>query len=553
MKMFRNYDGRRSSFGDTSVAATTAANPDEINAFAAERSTDGALTLLAVNKQLSGTRSTTFSLSNFAHRGTAQAWRLDSAGTITRLADLTVTGNALATTLPPQTITIYVLPTAANLIAPQVTAPIPVIGALNVPTSLTAAWTPTANTSLYHVYLGTSSAAVAAATPASPEYRGASATPDFDITGLAGTTTYYWRVDAEATGGTTAGAVWGFTTAAPPRGIVTLTNGDGFGSSSYNAAGNWSNSTAPSLANDYFTSNKELRSPSSASGTSTFGGFSLSLESGGTLTTKGANNNILAIERFFLNGGRVRVGDDNNLATISGSIAQVLAASTLDADKAGRTLVISSPLTGSGRLTVASGTATGGVVRLSGANDAFTGPWTINPGATLQVGNGGATGSLGSSDLTHNGALTFNRTGLLTIPGDISGTGTLTLNSALALTLDGASTYTGATTLTTGSLFVTGSLGNTTVTAASVTTLGGAGSFAPPSPLRREPMPSARRCTTRAIVVIPRSFPSMSTVSTETRRWQALDQVLTFLTLWTSLALSVTLKMVVRRRRRGRG
>jgi autotransporter-associated beta strand protein len=478
MKMYRNYDGRRSAFGDVSIAATTSANPDEINAFAAERSTDGALTLMAVNKQLSGTRSTTFSLSNFAHRGTAQTWRLDSTGTISRLGDLTVTGNSLSTTLPPQTITIYVLPTAANLIAAQVTAPVPANGALNVPTSLTAVWTPAANTSLYHVYLGTSLSAVAAATTASPEYRGASATPDFDLTSLSGTTTYYWRVDAEATGGTNAGTVWSFTTAAPPRGIVTLINGDGFGSSSYNSAGNWSNSAVPSIANDYFTSNKELRSPSSASGTSTFGGYSLSLDSSGTLTTKGANNNILAIERFFLNGGRVRVGDDNNLATISGSIAQVLAASTLDADKAGRTLVLASPLTGSGRLTIASGTGSGGVVRLSGVNDGFTGPWTINTGATLQVGNGGSTGSLGSGDLIHNGALTFNRTGQLNIPGDISGNGTLTLNSALALTLDGASTYSGTTTISNGSLYVTGSLGNTTVTVASAATLGGAGSFA---------------------------------------------------------------------------
>jgi hypothetical protein len=494
MKMYRNYDGRRSSFGDISIATTTSANPDEINAFAAERSTDGALTFMAVNKQLSGTRSTTFSLSNFAHRGTAQAWRLDSTGTITRLADLTVSGNALATTLPPQSITIYVLPTAANLIAPQVTAPVPANGALNVPTVLTAAWTPSANTSLYHVYLGTSQAAVTAATPASPEYRGASSTPDFDLTSLSGTTTYYWRVDAEATGGTTAGAVWSFTTAAPPRGIVTLNNGDGFGSSSYNSAGNWNNSATPSLANDYFTSNKELRSPTSAnggSGTTIFGGYSLSLDSGGNLTTKGANNNILAIERLFLRGGRVRIGDQNNLATISGSIAEVAAASTLDADQASRTLVLASPLTGSGRLTIASGTAAGGVVRLSGANDGFTGPWTINTGATLQVGNGGTSGSLGSGDLILNGALTFNRTGLLTIPGDISGSGTITLNSALALTLDGASTYAGATTITTGSLFVTGSLGNTTVTVASAATLGGAGSIAGPVTLQGTLAPGA--------------------------------------------------------------
>jgi autotransporter-associated beta strand protein len=480
MKMYRNYDDLRSSFGDTSISSTTSANPDEINAFAAERSTDGALTIMAVNKQIAGDRPTTFALSNFAHRGIAQAWRLDAAGTITRLADLTVSGNSLATTLPPQSITIYVLPTAANLIAPQVTGPAPADASVNVPISLTLGWNPSANASLYHLYLGTNPAAVAAATTASPEYLGASATPDFDLTSLAGTTTYHWRVDAEATGGTTAGTVWSFTTAAPPRGVVTLTNGDAFGTSSYNSGLNWSNAAAPSLANDYFTSNKELRSPVGASGTTTFGGYSLSLDSGGTLTTKGENNNTLAIDRLFLNGGRIRVGDQSTLVTISGSTAQVLAASTLDADQASRTLVLASPLTGSGRLTIASGTAAGGLVRLAGTNDAFTGPWTINPGAILQVGNGGTTGSLGSGDITLNGSLIFNRGGLLTLPGDISGSGSITLDSGLALTLEGASTYSGPTTVTTGSLFVTGSLGSTPITISLPATLGGAGTFGGP-------------------------------------------------------------------------
>ena len=36
IKLYRNYDGRRSTFGDTSIAAATA-NPDVVSAFAAER------------------------------------------------------------------------------------------------------------------------------------------------------------------------------------------------------------------------------------------------------------------------------------------------------------------------------------------------------------------------------------------------------------------------------------------------------------------------------------------------------------------------------------
>ncbi len=36
MKMYRNYDGNKSTFGDTSVAASTP-NPDAVSAFAAVR------------------------------------------------------------------------------------------------------------------------------------------------------------------------------------------------------------------------------------------------------------------------------------------------------------------------------------------------------------------------------------------------------------------------------------------------------------------------------------------------------------------------------------
>src|SRR5262245_24998277 len=51
MKLFRNYDGAGHTFGDTSVGATVP-NPDQVSAFAATRSADGALTVLVVNKNL---------------------------------------------------------------------------------------------------------------------------------------------------------------------------------------------------------------------------------------------------------------------------------------------------------------------------------------------------------------------------------------------------------------------------------------------------------------------------------------------------------------------
>jgi hypothetical protein len=113
MKMYRNYDGNRSSFGDTSVAAS-APNPDQVSAFAAQRSSDGALTIMVINKALSGSTPATVSLANFTPSGAAQVWQLTSANAIARLADVTVTGASLSTTVPPQSITLFVVPTSAG-------------------------------------------------------------------------------------------------------------------------------------------------------------------------------------------------------------------------------------------------------------------------------------------------------------------------------------------------------------------------------------------------------------------------------------------------------
>ena len=111
MKLYRNYDGNRSSFGDTSIAAS-APNPDVVSAFAAQRSSDGALTIMVINKALSGSTPTTVNLANFAAAGPAQVWQLTSANAITRLADITVAGAGFSATVPPQSITLFVVPSA---------------------------------------------------------------------------------------------------------------------------------------------------------------------------------------------------------------------------------------------------------------------------------------------------------------------------------------------------------------------------------------------------------------------------------------------------------
>jgi alpha-L-arabinofuranosidase len=108
MKMYRNYDGNRSTFGDTSVAATTA-NPDTVAAFAAQRSADSALTVMVINKDLSASTPATINLAGFQPGGTAQVWQLTAANTINRLPDIGVGGASLGLSLPPQSITLLVV------------------------------------------------------------------------------------------------------------------------------------------------------------------------------------------------------------------------------------------------------------------------------------------------------------------------------------------------------------------------------------------------------------------------------------------------------------
>lgn len=115
IKMFRNYDGNRSTFGDTSIAAT-GGNPDQMSAFAAIRAGDGALTIIAINKALAGNTPAAINLANFSHRGVTQVWQLAAANTIARLADVGFSGSGFAVTLPPQSITLFVV--AAGSIPP---------------------------------------------------------------------------------------------------------------------------------------------------------------------------------------------------------------------------------------------------------------------------------------------------------------------------------------------------------------------------------------------------------------------------------------------------
>jgi len=98
---------------------------------------------------------------------------------------------------------------------------------------------------------------------------------------------------------------------------------------------------------------------------------------------------------------------------------------------------------------------------LSG-NNTYSGATTISAG-TLQVGDGGTTGTLGSDDITNNATLAINRSDIYTENKNISGSGSLIQSGTGTLILSGTNTY-GATTISAGKLQVgdggtTGTLG----------------------------------------------------------------------------------------------
>ena len=111
IKMYRNYDGAKSTFGDVSVSAT-GPNPDNVAVFAAQRTADNKVTVMVINKYLTGNTPATISLQGFNPRGPAQVWQLTSGNTINRLTDAAVTSRSVSLTLPPQSITLLVIPSS---------------------------------------------------------------------------------------------------------------------------------------------------------------------------------------------------------------------------------------------------------------------------------------------------------------------------------------------------------------------------------------------------------------------------------------------------------
>lgn len=142
-----------------------------------------------------------------------------------------------------------------------------------------------------------------------------------------------------------------------------------------------------------------------------------------------------------IEAGTLQLGNGGATGSIIGNVADngTLAFNRSDS------VVFSGVISGTGALSqIGAGTTT------LTANNTYTGGTTISAG-TLQLGNGGTTGSI-TGNVLDNGTLVFNRSNALTFAGTISGNGTVSQNGAGSTTLGGVNTYSGGTTISNGSL-----------------------------------------------------------------------------------------------------
>ncbi len=170
------------------------------------------------------------------------------------------------------------------------------------------------------------------------------------------------------------------------------------------------------------------------------GGTLTKLDSG-TLTLTAANSYSGATT---IEAGTLQVGNGGTAGTLGGSGA-ITNNGTLAFNRSDE-VTLARGVTGSGSLTQAGG----GTTILTGSNT-YAGTTTISAG-TLQVGNGGAAGSLGGGSVVTDGVLAFNRSDAVTVANVISGTGSVVHQGPGLLALTGSNTFSGGTTLAAGTL-----------------------------------------------------------------------------------------------------
>ncbi|TPI21035.1 autotransporter-associated beta strand repeat-containing protein [Mesorhizobium sp. B4-1-1] len=213
------------------------------------------------------------------------------------------------------------------------------------------------------------------------------------------------------------------------------------------------------------------------------GSGSLSKEGGGTLVLSGANSYQGGT---VIDGGTVQIAADANLGDVAGDVtfdggtlhvtgSGLTSARDATLNAGGGTIAVDNFVEWSGTIGGTGALTAGGpgFLALSGDNT-YTGGTTIASGV-LQLGNGGASGSI-LGDVVDNGNLGFDRSDTYSFDGLISGTGEVTQVGTGTTVLTADNTYAGTTSVFGGSLYIDGDQSAATgLTSVNAGTLGGNG------------------------------------------------------------------------------
>jgi hypothetical protein len=106
-RLYRNYDGKKGTFGDTAVAAT--GDPAKASIYAAtDTKRPGVLSVVVINKDLRASFDGRIDLKDAGYK-TAEVYRLDGTAPEVRAQPAIAVGNGqLAARLPPLSATLFV-------------------------------------------------------------------------------------------------------------------------------------------------------------------------------------------------------------------------------------------------------------------------------------------------------------------------------------------------------------------------------------------------------------------------------------------------------------
>jgi len=113
-RVYRNYDGAGSAFGDRSIAASST-DQDKLSVYAAQRGSDCVLTMVAINKT-SNDITSDISLAGFSPASPAEVYRYSATNlaAIVRMADQAVAASGFNALFPSNSITLLVMPQAIS-------------------------------------------------------------------------------------------------------------------------------------------------------------------------------------------------------------------------------------------------------------------------------------------------------------------------------------------------------------------------------------------------------------------------------------------------------